>query len=245
MKVDLNIAIVGGCALTQRSIPKENRFFSIAKRKLETEQNSKVSFLFSSYESFYQLEETVLKQLAKKKPDLLIIHLRPQPLLRISKLFLRANNLNIKLNPILTSKKNYPQNENMQLPIVSNFTTKPLFMGLNILLGRLFLVHKIVATQILESLKNIESVCIKHNIQFMILGISPQPKSLQGNYCCKSLNDFLKSKCNDLTISYIDTFNTLNDLEYFQNDCIHLSDLGHNKLGETFYEGFKTFSNKI
>ena len=206
---------------------------------MESDLSFEISLMFSSYSNFYQLEESVLKLLAKKKIGLLVIHIRPQPFLSLTKPLIRGNNPLISLNPLIYNKNNYQHYANEIPPTFNKLVSKPLFMGINIFLGRLFLVNKIASKKILDMIINLESICNQNKIQLMILGVSPQPMTTQGNITCRKLDKYLITRCNELGINYIGTFEKMEDFKYYEKDNVHLSELGHIKLGETLFDGIK------
>jgi lysophospholipase L1-like esterase len=86
-------------------------------------------------------------------------------------------------------------------------------------------------------------MCNNSNIQFIVLGISPQPMSIQGNIICEKLNNYLKIECTKHKINYIDNFAEMNNYRNFLSDKLHLSINGHRKLGEILLEEIKTPCN--
>lgn len=239
MTLKINIGIVGGCAITQNNIPKENRFFSVSKKNIESDLTIETSLSFSNYANFYQLEESIMKLLAKKKTDLLIIQIRPQPFLNLTKLMIRGNDPKISFNHLIFNRNHSHKYENELPPKFNQLVSKPLFMEFNIFLGRLIQLNKIASNLIINILVRLHSICVKDKVQLLVLGISPQPMTKQGNINCRSLDNYLKKKCNSHGINYIDTFEKMNDLKYYEKDKVHLSELGHFKLGESLSEGIK------
>jgi hypothetical protein len=245
-ETEIKIGFIGGCAINQRNIPKEKRIIEIFKTKMESNSLTKLYFTFSSYSNFSQLEKAVERITTKQKIDILILHIRPQPFLLLSKFIIKYSNNNNKtsltINPLLYKKTQYQNKENNTPPVFNEIVSKPTFMSGNLLLGKMFGINKIASKLIFNSISKIQSKCQQNNIQLVILGISPQPMTKQGNLICKTLNDYLTKKCFTEKIQYLDSFSKMNHDDYFLSDKLHLSKKGHNYLGTTLYEGIKHFT---
>ena len=250
MAIERTIGFVGGCAITQPDIPKEKRFIEVLRTKMKSDCSIETSFTFSSYSHFYELEKSIEKIINKQKVDLLIVHLRPQPLLVLSKFIIKKKNKNNKtaffINPLVYRKCAYPYLEQSSSPVINQLAlkpkSKPKLMGLNILLGRLFGLNKKAAKQIFNAILSIQSQCKQKDIKLTILGISPQPMTKHGNINCQELNVYLIKKCHDEGIEYVDSFSKMNNSDCFQEDELHLSEKGHEYLGDILNEGIKHFT---
>ncbi len=242
MNSECTIGFVGGCAITQQTIPKEKRFFEIARAKLKADLSTEASFLFSVYSQFSELEASAEKIVARQNVDVLIIHLRPQPFLILSKLIIKQKNKNNSaaffINPLIYSKTAHPSLDK-STPVFNQLALKPKFMEANVLAGRLFGLNKKAAKQIMSILKTIQSKCKQKNIQLVILGIPPQPMTKYGNINCKELNSSLIEECRKEGIEYVDSFAKLNSINCFDIDGLHLSEKGHAYLGDILAGGIK------
>jgi len=245
MTLKVNISIVGGCAITQNNIPRKNRFFSIFKRDIESDLSIETSFTFSNYVNFKNLEKSVVELLARRETDLLIIQIRPQPFLNLTKLLIRGNNPKLSFNPIIFTSNYSQKNGNELPPKFNHLVSKPLFMGLNVFVGRLFQLNKKASNIIFNTLVSLQSMCIHNEIQLFILGISPQPMTKQGNINCRILDNYLIKRCGNMGINYIDTFEKMNNNTYYEVDNVHLSELGHIKLGKILTDGIKNVLQQI
>lgn len=247
-ETEIKIGFIGGCAINQRNIPKEDRIIETFKTKMESNSLTKLSFTFLGYSNFTQLEKSVERITTKQKIDILILHIRPQPFLFLSKFFIKYSNNNNKvslaINPLLYKKSQYQIKENNAPPVFNEIVSKPTFMSENLLLGKMFGINKRASKLIFNTISKIQSKCLQNNIQLIILGISPQLMTKQGNLICKTLNDYLIKKCRTEKIQYCDSFSKMNHHDYFLSDKLHLSKKGHNSLGSTLYEGMKHFTTQ-
>jgi hypothetical protein len=246
MVTENKIGFVGGCAITQPNIPKEKRFIEIFKIKMKSNYFIEPSFLFSSYSQCYQLENIVKKIMDKQKIEILVLHIRPQPFLRLSKLIIKdittENRVSFFINPLLFKKTEYQNIENNPPQIFNQLVLKPKFMAVNIFFGKLFRINMKASKLIFSTISKIHSECVKNNIQFIVLGITPQPMTKQGNSICKKFNTFLTRKCFAEKIYYCDSFSKMDCEECFLSDKLHLSEKGHSYLGSILFDGVKHFT---
>lgn len=248
MVTEKKIGLVGGCAIAQRNIPKENRFIEIFKTKMKSHCFVEPSFTFSSYSQFHQLESAVERIMDKKKVELLILHIRPQPFLLLSKLIIKdldkKNKTSFFINPLLLKKTKYQNIEKNPPQVFNQLVSKPKFMSINILFGKLLGMNIKASKLIFDTISKINSKCIQSDIKLVILGMPPAPMTKQGNLLCKKNNDYLSSKCHSEKILYLDTFSSMNHEDCFLSDKLHLSKKGHNYLGSTLFEGMKHFTTQ-
>ena len=131
------IGFIGGCAITQRNIPKEKRFIEVIKSKAKSKHLLVPSFVFSSYTQFSQCGDAVQKILNKQDVDFLILHIRPQPLLIQSKFVIKYPKKNggtsFLLNPLITRNQIASTEKNQSTPVFNQLVKKPQLMGTNLL----------------------------------------------------------------------------------------------------------------
>ncbi len=237
-----NIHFFGGCAITQKNIPRKERFISVLNDKLASNLLINLRFSFSSYGNFLELLNKSKNQIKKDKYEIFIVQLRPQPYILISKLIVKYTDKNNKLtfvvNPFLSKRKDREIINNSN-PIFNQLSIKPTFLEFNIFLGRLFNINSNSSKYVFKTIQEIQVMCNNNSIQFIVLGISPQPMSIQGNIICEKLNNYLKNECTKHKINYIDNFAEMNNYRNFLSDKLHLSINGHRKLGEILFEGIK------
>jgi len=243
----INIHFFGGCALTQKNIPRKDRFISVLNDKLVSNLSLKPKFSFSSYGNFLELLNKSKNQIEKNENEIFIAHIRPQPYILISKFIIKYidkyNKIKFAFNPFLSKRKGR-ELVNISNPVFNQLSVKPTFFEFNIFLGRLFNINSNSSQYVFKTIQEIQFMCNNNNIQFVILGISPQPMSIQGNIICKKLNDYLKSECSKHKIHYIDNFAEMNNYRNFLSDKLHLSINGHRELGKILFEEIKkTFYN--
>ena len=242
MKKYINIHFSGGCALTQKNIPRKDRFLTVLNDKLETNLLPIPKFSFSSYGNFLELLIKSKHQIKKNENEIFIAQIRPQPYILISKFLIKYldknNKLTFKINPILSKRKNRELINNSN-PKFNQLSVKPTFLEFNLFLGRLFNINTNSSKYVFKTIQEIQLMCNKNNIQFIVLGISPQPMSIQGNIICERLNNYLKKECSKNKIYYVDNFTEMNNYKNFLSDKLHLSINGHRRLGEILFKGLK------
>ena len=238
----INIHFFGGCAITQKNIPRKDRFISVLNHKLESNLLTNPKFSFSSYGNFLELLNKSKNQIEKNKNEIFIAQIRPQPYILISKFIIKYldknNKLTFTINPFLSKRKSR-ELINYSNPTFNQLSVKPTFFEFNIFLGRLFNINSNSSKYVFKTIQEIQLLCNKNNIQFIVLGISPQPMSLQGNIICEKLNNYLKNECLKNKIHYIDIYTEMNNYRNFLSDRLHLSTNGHRKLGELLFEGIR------
>ncbi len=238
MRNKLNISIIGGCALTQKNIPKESRFYSVFNKRMVNDLEIDTSISFASYTNYNNLEAIIKRMILKKKSNIIILQIRPQPFLILTKPIIRGNNPSKLVNPLLYSSAAFNHNEKEISPVFNTLAKKPIFMNTNMYLGKLFRLKEKASKHILDTIKNIQSVCNESDIKLFILGIPPQLMTKQTNNNCKFLDDYLYTNCCKNGIKYITTFKNLNENKYFEKDKVHFSEAGHIMLGEIMFQEF-------
>ncbi len=242
MKKNINIHFSGGCALTQKNIPRKARFITVLNDKLVSNLLSSPKFSFSSYGNFLELLNKSKSQIKKNENNIFIVQIRPQPYIVISKFIIKYydknNKLTFKINPFFSKSKSRELINNPN-PKFNQLSIKPTFLEFNLFLGRLFNINSHSSKYVFKTIQEIQFMCNKNNIPFIVLGISPQPISIQGNIICEKLNNYLKKECSKNKIHYIDNFAEMNNYKNFLSDKLHLSLNGHRKLGEILFKGIK------
>jgi len=246
MKNQINIGFIGGCAITQHNITRQNRFYSIFQKKIADKKLYRPVFSFTRYTDYNYLKEACDEVMNKSSLDLLIIHIRPQPFYILSKLLIKyrrkINRNSICINPLLLSKIIYRKFEINPPNNLNQSYTKPRFMDINILLGNIFSLRSKASSLIYNEISSIRSLCIDNNIKLVVLGIPYQPLSWIGNINCHRLNLFLKEKFKNDNVEYLDCYDKMKDKECFHKDKLHFSNKGHYVLGSILYEGLKHFT---
>ena len=239
----VNIGFVGGCAITQHSVSRQNRFYSVFQKKVTDHKMFRPVFSFASYSHYQYLAESCIEVLSKNKLDLLIVHLRPQPFYILSKLIIKyldeTKGKSFYLNPLLFGKNIKLKPEAKLALRFDEDLHKPMFMDINILLGNIFKLNSKASARIYEEITKVHFQCQQYNVKLAVLGIPHQPYSKIGSSNSKKLNWFLKDKLQKNDIQYFDCFNEMKKPECYLKDKLHFSSKGHNVLGTVLFEGFE------
>ncbi len=254
----INLTFVGGCFPVQNDILFEDMFHQKLKRRIESEYKINFNINIIRYEKF----NTCLKKIKiynESFPiDILVFHVRPEPFLRLVKMYYRYLNNNGKLKrslnvPILNmSNSEKYDNLNFEKGII--YTTykeetrfHKLLIDLNYIFGRLLGNLKYAFGKYYGLTLDIANYCRQTNIKLLILGIGYRNNTPYAKILCKRLNKYLQSKFANQNISYIENMSLIsrNIDQYLQDDGVHASDKYHKLIAETLFNELKYHINII
>ena len=248
----INLTFVGGCFPVQNDILFEDLFHQKLKRRIEREYDTELNINIIRYEQF----GTCLKKITaynKSCPiDVLVFHIRPEPFLRLVKIYYRyLNNKGIlkkSLNIPSLNMSNSEKYDSSKFEKGISFNTgkeetrlHKLLVDLNYIIGRNAGNLKYAFKKYYELALDIAAYCKETNIRLLVLGIGFRNNTPYAKRLCRLLNDYLQNKFTNGGIPYIENMSdhSRNTEQYFQNDGIHASDKYHGLIAEALFNELK------
>ncbi len=244
----INLNFVGGCFPVQYDILFEDLFHQKLKRRIENEFNIDFNISIIRYEKFNSCLKNIKKYNEPFPTDILVFHIRPEPFLRLVKIYFKYLNnrrkvkhtFNIPLLNMPNTEKYYESNfENGIIYNTHKEETQlhKLLIDLNYLIGQLFGNLKYVLKKYYELTLNIENYCKQKNIKLLVLGVGYRNNTPYAKILCNKLNNYLQRKFTNKDISYIENMSHIsrNIDQYFQDNGIHASDKYHELIAEILF----------
>lgn len=237
-----NIGFIGGCINNQKSIGKDNLYFSVLSKLISSARvNSDLKISLGRYLSYDHLVQQAEEFLDKKNPDLIFVFIRPFPLMPLQKPIIKYDKAGGKtgraLHPALFTRTTewnkkltaHQKDEGINLRTRNKFELR----DLNLVAGFLLGLHRWALNYISQQLNLIHLLCKERNTTFIVISPPKNPESVLANIICKRTSKYLHKFCRRNHIGFVD-INKL-ALENFEKDNIHFNINGHRKLGLLLY----------
>ena len=236
----IKVGIICGCLPRQAGIEQSELYHQLMAGNIFRETGEQLSISSIWYTNLTKSINKVLELIEKENPEIILYHIRPDPYLRISKLFIRYRDrfnkhhliLNLNADDKNIDERYYSPRNSLPLPETS--WKKIIFRDFNYLLGLSLGVNNRAISREKNLLKELAAVCSKHQKELIIIGPASRPRSKMENYLLKSLEIKLALDFkNDLNY-YITCFGTQgNENEnIFKKDGVHVSKAGHRRIAE-------------
>lgn len=251
----INFTFVGGCFPVQGDILFEDIFHQTLKRNVEKNLNVNFQVNIIRYERFSNCLEKIANSLATRSIDYLVFHIRPEPYLRLSKLYYKYLDTGFKLrrslnlpfmhilNPekydLLMLSRKYEYIENKK-PILYNA-----LINLNYIFGYIAGNQNYALKKYLCLAEEVIGFCDNHTIKLIILGPAMRSSTIMEKIFSKKLERFISGSLRGLDIKYVfgQEKHRVNGKKYFKDNGIHATELYHDLIaGRLFQEieaGFK------
>ncbi len=244
----INLTFAGGCFPVQNDILFEDLFHQKLKRKIESESQINFNFNIIRYEQFNNCLNKIKKYNNNFPVDILVFHIRPEPFLRLVKIYYRYLNNNGKLKSSLNIPSlNMPNPGNYDIlkfekGIIYNTNKEEtrfhkLLVDLNYLIGRFSGNLRYAIGEYYELTLDIARYCKQKDIKLLVLGIGYRNNTPYAKILCEEFNNYLQSKLAGMDISYLENLSFLfkNTDQYFQNDGVHASDKYHELIADILF----------
>lgn len=249
----LKIAILGGCFPVQEKIKTEQLYHSILKEKLLHEKEIETEFLIYRYDTFRECIE-IIKKLNLHEISYVLLHIRPDPYLMASKLYLKFINKELKKERkinlhfidfdepdkciVNVGSKKYSDNFKAFVFSIKKQMMRSL-RNVNYIAGFLIGNNYITKRIALKTINDAFYLIENSNAKLIVQGPPMRPRSIMENILLKKLGKFL-SKNTPGNIIYINGLyekdNTGNYI--FSKDKIHLNEYGHLLFANLLYKSF-------
>lgn len=239
------ICFVGGCFPIQHNIVYEDLFHQKLKRKIEERYNNRLNVNIIRYERFSTVLDKVKTLAGSKKLDLIVFHVRPEPYLRLLKMFYKYINnkgrikwsLNLPFFKLLNPEKYDMLDLQRRFPVGVKLR-KSLFykmlISFNYLSGIMIGNKRYALKSYSTTTKRIIDFCIKNDIRYIVLG----PNLRNNNYLepslCKELDLYISDRIGKS--NYVSGLEVNNYQKMNQENGIHVTQECHDLIAEKLYD---------
>jgi hypothetical protein len=245
----MKIAILGGCFTEQYNIPY-NRLYHQTLKKFLCEKGKSVEIITRRYERISKCLGKITDLHKDFNFDLLIFHLRTEPIMRMSKLYYKYLNNTGKLkHSINLPYLNIFYPEKFDLLAQRQFNSEyhkslkegkiyHLLREINYFLGTLIGNKRYALKILIASILQIQEFCIHNRIEFLLLGPVSRPFSRFENKLSEDINkefDFITKEKSIVYLNLIKRTTKDNKSMFFENG-IHVSQAGHDDIASILYE---------
>ena len=245
----MKIAIIGGCFTNQHNIPFDRLYHQTIKRKLEN-IGTQVEIRTIRYERISTCLEKIMELQRDYPFDLLLFHLRAEPIMRMSKLYYKYLNaegklkhdLNIPLMNILYSEKfDLLSQRQVSIQLDDNMIESKAYHSLrelNYLAGSLIGNRSFALKALEKTILEIHVFCMKKKLNFLLLGPVSRPFSRFEDNLSEEINRRFESVTKENSINYLNLIKKVSkDKEsmFFKNG-IHVSQAGHDEIARMICE---------
>ncbi len=245
----MKIAIVGGCFTNQHNIPFNCLYHQNLKKMLEG-YSENVEIITIRYERISKCLEKIIELQKVNDINLLIFHLRAEPIMRMSKLYYRYLNNDGKIKHALNLpylKIFYPEKfdllsqirVNAQENIIKKESKVYHFLReTNYLLGSLIGNKKYALNVLKSTILQIRDVCFNGNVNFLLLGPVLRPFSKFEDKLSKEINNIFELLTKEKSIKYLSLIKnvTSNNIPMFFENGIHVSQAGHDEIANMIFK---------
>jgi citrate lyase beta subunit len=239
------MCFIGGCFPVQHNVVFEDLFHQKLRRKIEESFKNKLNVNIIRYERFSTVLDKIKTLVDSKKLDLIVFHVRPEPYLRLIKLFYKyidnkgrlKRSLNLPyfnlLNPekydILDIRSIFHINVKQRKSVFHNF-----LISCNYIFGSMIGNKHYALKSYYQTTNGIIDFCNSHNIKYVILG----PNRRNNNHLEPSL-------CMDLDLYFSDRIDNriyicgyTKDMirKMNQENGIHVTQDYHDLIAEKLYK---------
>ena len=213
-KSNINFAFLGGCFPVQHNILFEDIFHQRLKRKIESSFNTNFNIDIIRYQRFLDCLEKVTKFNKEESFDYLIFHIRPEPFLRLVKLYYKYQDYSYKVHRTLNIAflSLFRSEKYDDLVISKNVIIKEkreksffhrLFINLNYIAGFIAGNYFKAVKLIFTTAKDIKEYCDKNKIKFYVLTPVVSQNMKMEKYLSKKIIKHLEKKLKANGIKYI------------------------------------------
>jgi citrate lyase beta subunit len=246
---DVNFTFVGGCFPVQGDILFEDIFHQTLKKDIEA--NLKVNFNVNiiRYERYSNCLDKIADYVKGNPVDYLVFHIRPEPFLRLIKLYYKyldydnklCHSLNIPflkvVNPekydILMLSRRYSYADVARRPKIYNA-----FINLNYLLGYLTGNYDYALNKNLSLVKEVLNYCKNRGIKLIILGPAIRSNVFIEAVFSKKLERFMSKVLKKMNVIYVFGLekHQENNKKYFNNNGVHATKLYHDLIASRLFK---------
>ena len=239
------ICFVGGCFPVQYNIVYEDLFHQQLRRKLEHHLQNKLHINIIRYERFSTLPDKIKNLAGSKKLDLLIFHVRPEPYLRLIKLFYQYIDdkgylkwsLNLPYFNLLMVEK-YDILDLGRIFHVPGRERNSIFykflITCNYIFGSMIGNKRYALKSYLRTVKNMIDFCHSNHIKYIILGPNRRSNTHLEPFLCRDLDLYISGRTNKHI--YVCGYEKDTGKKMNQENGIHVTSYYHELIAEKLYK---------
>jgi hypothetical protein len=241
----IDIGLIGGCMICQPGLDLGDLFFRRLNNKAMSEFNTRCQISLGYYNEYSRIPEIADSLISKNDLSLLMVQIRPAPMLMRNSLIIDDYHGAYKLNPLFYKIHGYAELESIlgtKNPDIKDVTRirsdEPAFLKWclknNLRIGELCGLRFRARSSLLRILKKTGISTKKRGVRFLVMGILPAffPPH---NELFHDFNRTLNEKLTGAGIDYLDLFSNMNQEKerYFSSDLYHLSKDGHQMISDS------------
>ena len=254
MNKKLKVLIVGGCFPVQDNIQREYLYHQLLKAKLASKHNINLEITIIRYEIVSKCFFSITEAVALKKPDILLLHTRIEPLLASLKFYHEYNNTSgqkvRKLNAFSLKLENREKplrkgsshlfKTTRKLFFTENVMHK-LFREMNFLLGKIAGNMKPALSSYSVLCDELKKFCKQNEIKLIITGPVSRPRSFFENYFSRKLHLLISPAESDENLYFINFLGEKDEQgeSLFCEDQIRVNEKGHARIAELIYPSIR------
>jgi citrate lyase beta subunit len=238
------MCFIGGCFPVQHNIVYEDLFHQKLKRKIENNYKIRLNVNIIRYERLNTVLEKVKTLACSKKLDLIVFHVRPEPYLRLLKLFYRYIDdegkskwsLNLpSLNLLNPEKFDMLDSHRIVHSFVKhrNSFFYNLLISCNYLLGKMIGNERYALKCYYATTRKVIDFCEKNDIRYIILGPNHRSNNSLEPSLCNALDSYFSKRID--TPDYISGFEKNNTHTMIRENGIHVTQEYHDLIAERLH----------
>jgi len=248
----VHFTFVGGCFPVQGDILFEDIFHQTLKQEIETNLNRNFHINIIRYEKFGNCLEKISKYKSENPVDYLVFHIRPEPFLRLTKLYYKyldvdfklRNSLNLPFLRILNPEKydllRLSQRNDYSITAKQSKLHKTL-VNLNYICGYCIGNLDYALKKYLDLVKGIIEYCEKHDIKLIVLGPAKRSGTKMETIFSDRMEKYMYKHLKNNNLSYIDGMvnHSENGVRYFNENGIHATKLYHDLIAKKLFNAIE------
>lgn len=253
---DFNFTFVGGCFPVQGNLLFEDLFHQLLKSKFENQYNVNFNVNIIRYERFKNCFDKITTYADNNPIDVLIFCLRPEPILRLTKLSYKfidnlggvrrtfnlpySKHLNPEKYDLLDIESTLIPSNWQEISKIKTWTNLNYFFGF--LLGN----NRVALHKYLKLVDELTLFCNTNNIPLMIMGPAIRTNTSMEKVISKRLEKFMKKNIVVSEDKYISGSDLIKDgNKLFQNNGIHANKYYHKLIADRIDNKISDIIEKI
>jgi citrate lyase beta subunit len=254
----VHFTFVGGCFPVQWDILYEDIFHQTLKREVESNLDVNFKINIIRYEKFGDCLEKISRYKSKNPIDYLVFHIRPEPFLRLTKLYYKYLDTDFKLrhsfnlpflrilNPEKYDLLRLSQRSDYSITSKQSKFHKTL-VNFNYLSGYCIGNEKYALNKYLNLVGEVIGYCDKKNIKLIVLGPAKRSGTFMETILSEKLEKFVNKHLSGKNINYVDGMvkHTQNGVRYFNENGIHATKLYHDLIAKRLYAAIEKLYDRL
>ena len=240
----INIGFMGGCLNKQYGLAREEHYYSVLAARFKQDLPClDCHFSFSSFLSYADLGKQTTEITGKWSCDIIVVFLRPYPLMPMNKILVRYRS-----SPGKTSWVFHPALFNRALHEWPGWLTRYESQGdflftprvrfglrdLNLVFGMLAGLNYWSSAYIEQKVLSLNLSLASSGKKLLVFTVPGYPSSLAGDYICRKSSAGITRICTTENISFIDLYSESSGL--FMQDGIHFTADGHRFIASRVFD---------